>query len=82
MTKKALEMVAMTIKKANAQHLTCFVAFITSIALAIIFMLVACIAPAMMTNVTEVTCWISMALEAVSIGLGCIAYWIKRNALQ
>lgn len=81
MTKKALEMVAIAVKKANAQNLTCFVTFIATTALAIIFMLVACVMPAMITNVTEVTCWISMALEAISAGLGYVAYWIKRNAL-
>ena len=80
MGKKILEMVAITAKKANAQSLTCFVTFITAIALAVILMLVACIVPAMV-NTTEVTCWASMALEAISIGLGYIAYWIKRNAL-
>jgi hypothetical protein len=34
-----------------------------------------------MISVTEVICWIAMALEAASIGFGCIAYWVKRNAL-
>ena len=82
MAKKAIEMVAFSTKKANAQNLTCFIAFIAATALAIIFMLVACVVPAMITNVTEVTCWISMALEAVSAGLAYVAYWIKRNALQ
>ena len=80
MGKKILEMVAITAKKANAQSLTCFVTFITAIALAIVLMLVACIVPAMV-DTTEVTCWVSMALEAISIGLGYIAYWIKKNAL-
>jgi hypothetical protein len=44
-------------------------------------MLVACVLPAMITTVTEITCWISMGLEAMSIGLGCVAFWIRRNAL-
>lgn len=81
MAKKALEMVAMTIHKANAQHLTCFVAFITAIALSILLMLVACVMPAIIADVTEMTCWSSMVLEATSISLGWVAYWIKRNAL-
>ena len=81
MGKKILEMVAISAKKANAQSLTCFIAFITATALAVILMLVACVAPAMIADVTEVTCWVSMALEAISIGLGYIAYWIKKNAL-
>ena len=80
MGKKILEMVAISAKKANAQSLTCFITFITAIALAVVLMLVACIVPAMV-DTTEVTCWVSMALEAVSIGLGYVAYWIKRNAL-
>lgn len=79
--KKAIAYEAITAKKANAQSLTCFITFIATTALAITFMLVACVAPAMITNVTEVTCWISMALEAISAGLGYVAYWIKRNAL-
>ena len=78
--KKTIMYEAITAKKANAQSLTCFITFITAIALAIILMLVACIVPAMV-DTTEVTCWVSMALEAVSIGLGYIAYWIKQNAL-
>lgn len=81
MGKKILEMVAITAKKANAQSLTCFITFITAIALSVVLMLVACIVPAMIANVTEVTCWVSMALEATSIALGYVAYWIKRNAL-
>ena len=82
MIKKTVEMVAITIKKANAQNLTCFTAFIVSTALSVLLMIIACVMPAMIVNVTEVTCWASMVLEATSICLGCIAYWIKRNALQ
>ena len=80
--KKAIEYEAMTIKKANAQHLTCFIAFIASAALSIVLMLVACVMPAMITNVTEVTCWCSMVLEATSICLGWVSYWIYKNTLK
>lgn len=79
--KKAIAYEAITIKKAKAQHLTCFVAFITSAALSIVLMLVACVMPAMV-NVTEITCWSSMILEATSIGLGYISYWIYKNTLK
>ena len=81
MANKTLDMVAMTTTKANAQHFTCFITFIATGFLAIAMMLVACVLPAMVANVTETICWISMALEAVSIGLGVVAIWIKRNAL-
>lgn len=80
MAKKTIDMVAITPEKANAQNLTCFIAFVSTAALAIMLMLVACVLPAM-SSVTEKTCWFSMALEAMSIGFGYVAYWIKRNAL-
>jgi hypothetical protein len=73
-------MVAITPKKANAQSLTCFVTLIVTACLAAILMITAFILPTMLT-VTEIICWVSMALEAASIGLGAVAYWIKRNAL-
>lgn len=78
--KKNVDMVAIQTKKANAQNLTCFISFVAAAALAVILMVVACVLPAIVT-VTEVTCWISMALEAAAIGLGFVAYWIKTNAL-
>ena len=81
MAKKTFDMIALPPSKANAQHFTCFITFIATILLAVAMMLVACVLPAMISTVTETVCWISMGLEAVSIGLGCIAYWIKRNAL-
>ena len=81
MAKKTIDMVAITPNKANAQSLTCCITFIATALLAVALMLVACVIPAMISSVTEVICWISMGLEAVSIGLGCIAFWIKRNAL-
>lgn len=80
MSKKTIDAVAMPVAKANAQNLTCVIAFIVSASLSIVLMLVACVMPAMI-SVTEVICWIAMALEAASIGFGCIAYWVKRNAL-
>lgn len=80
MSKKTIDMVAITPQKANAQNLTCFVAFIASAVIAVILMLVACVLPALVTP-TAVICWISMALEAASIGLAYIAYWIKIKAL-
>ena len=80
MSKKNLDMVAIDVTKANAQNMTCFITFLATTVLAIALMLVACVLPAMVT-VTEIICWISMVLEALSIGLGCVAYWIKRNAL-
>lgn len=80
MSKKNIDMVALEVGKANAQNMTCFITFIATAVLAIAMMLVACVLPAMV-NVTEITCWISMALEAIAAGLGCVACWIKRNAL-
>lgn len=80
MSKKNIDMVAIEVTKANAQNMTCFITFVATTVLAIALMLVACVLPAKST-VTEITCWTSMLLEAISIGLGCIAYWIKRNAL-
>ena len=76
MTKKTIDMIAITTTKANAQNFTCFITF-----LAIAMILVACVLPAMVATVTETICWISMGLEAASIGLGFVAMWIKRNAL-
>ena len=81
MENKNINMVAIGTKKANAQNLTCFIAFITSVILAIIIMAAACIMPAVVTT-TEITCWISMTMEAVAIFLGFISYWIKANALS
>ena len=81
MSKKTIDMIAITPGKANAQNLTCCVTFISTALLSVALMLVACVLPAMITTVTEVICWVSMGLEAVSIALGCVAYWIKRNAL-
>ena len=72
-------MVAIETKKANAQNLTCFVTFIVAAVIAAILMIVACVLPAVV-SVTAIICWISMALEAVAIAIGIIAYWIKRNA--
>lgn len=80
MAKKDIDMVAITPKKANAQNMTCFIAFIATTAMAIFLMLTACVLPAI-TNVTAVICWSSMFLEAMSIGIGYLAFWIKRNAL-
>jgi hypothetical protein len=80
MSKKPIDMIAIDTKKANAQNMTCFVTFVASITLAIGLFLVACVLPAMV-DVTEIICWISMGLEAVAIGLGFVAYWIKKNAL-
>lgn len=80
MSKKTIDMVAITPEKANAQNLTCFIAFITATSISIFLMLIACVLPAMVVT-TEMICWTSMALEMVSIGLGYIAYWIKRNTL-
>lgn len=81
MSKKTIDMVAITPAKANAQNMTCFITFVTTGFLSVVLMLVACVLPAMITTVTEIICWISMGLEAVSIGLGYVAAWIKRNAL-
>lgn len=79
--KGMIDMVAMTPKRANAQTLTCFITFIATAFLSIALMLIACVIPAMIAEVTETICWISMGLEAASIVFGCVAYWIKRNAL-
>ena len=81
MGKKTIDMVAMNTKKANAQNLTCFIAFVAAAALAAIMFVVACIMPVFVTT-TEITCWVSMALEAAAICLGFVSYWIKVNALS
>ena len=81
MAKKTIDMIAIPPAKANAQNFTCFITFLATGFLAIAMMLVACVLPAMVVTVTETTCWISMGLEAASIGLGIVAVWIKRNAL-
>ena len=81
MSKKTIDMIAITQAKANAQNFTCFVTFIATGFLAIAMILVACVLPAMVETVTETICWISMGLEAASIGLGVVAIWIKKNAL-
>ena len=81
MAKKTIDMIAITTTKANAQNFTCFVTFLSTGFIAIVMMLVACVLPAMVTTVTETICWISMALEAISIGLGVVTIWIKKNAL-
>ena len=75
-----INMVAMPPKKANAQSLTCFVAFIATVLLSVTMMTAACVLPVLF-DVTAIICWISMALEAASAGLGLVAYWIKRNAM-
>lgn len=79
--KNVIDMVAITPRKANAQSLTCFITFLTTAFLSIVMMIVGCVLPAVATEITKVTCWISMGLEAGSLAFGIIAYWIKRNAL-
>lgn len=81
MAKKTIDMIAITPDKANAQNCTCFITFLATGFLAIAMMLVACVLPAMVTAVTEIICWVSMGLEAASIGLGVVAIWIKKHAL-
>lgn len=81
MNKRTIDAVALPVGKANAQHYTCFITFLATGLLAIATMLIACVLPAMVETVTETICWISMGLEAVSIGLGYIAAWIKNHAL-
>lgn len=80
MSKKNIDMVAIEVTKANAQNMTCFVTFVAAAFMSVILMLVACVIPAMV-NVTEIICWISMILEAISIALGYVAFWIHRHAL-
>lgn len=80
MCKESINMVAIETKKANAQNLTCFVAFIAATTLAVILMIVACSLP-VVTTVTQTTCWVSMAFEAAAICLGFISYWIKKHTL-
>jgi hypothetical protein len=80
MAKKNIDMVAIEPRKANAQNLTCFIALIVTATLAVICMIVACVLPAIIIT-TKTICWISMALEAIALGLGFVSYWIKKNAL-
>ena len=80
MAKKDIDMVAMTPQKANAQNLTCFVAFVVSVLIAIL-MLCTAIALPLIVSASAVICWVCMALEAASAGLGFVAYWIQCNAL-
>lgn len=79
--KGMIDMIAITPKRANAQTLTCFITFLTTALLSIGMVIVACVLPAVVTEITKATCWISMGLEAGSLVLGVIAYWIKCNAL-
>ena len=81
MSKKMIDMVAITTKKANAQNFTCFITCLVTGFLTITMMLAACVLPALVTEVTEVICWISMGLEAASLVFGIVTCWIKRNAL-
>ena len=77
---KVIDLVTLEAKKANAQSLTCFVSCIATAVIATIMMIAACALP-VLCNVTAIICWVSMALEAASAGLGFVAYWIWRNAL-
>ena len=79
--KEYIDLIAITPKKANAQNFTCFITFLVTSLLTIVTMIVACVLPAVASEVTETICWISMALEAISLVLGIVSYWIKRNAL-
>ena len=79
--KRPIDMVAITPKRANAQTLTCFITFLATAFLSVALMLIACVLPTMVEAVTEKICWISMSLEAASVIIGCVAYWIKKNAL-
>lgn len=81
MSKKMIDMVAITSKKANAQNFTCFITCLVTGFLTITMMLVACALPVLVTEVTKTICWISMGLEASSLVFGMITCWIKRNAL-
>lgn len=81
MSKRVIDMVAITTKKANAQQFCCFITFVTTSLLAIAAMLIGCVLPTMVENITEIHCWVSMGLEAISIALGCVAAWIKNHAL-
>lgn len=78
--KKSIDMVAIPVKKANAQSLTCFVAFVTSATLAVAAMMLACLLP-LVVEVTKMTCWICMLIMGAAIGLGYVAFWIKAKAL-
>ena len=80
MSKKELEMVAISPEKANAQSLTCFIAFVVMTALAVILMIAAFVLPIFAVT-TKIICWIAMGLEAIAFGFGCIANWINNNAL-
>lgn len=80
MSKKNIDMVAITPKKANAQNATCFATFIVSTVVAVFLIIFACAFPVIVPT-TEIVCWISMLLEAIAICLGYIAFWIHRNAL-
>ena len=80
MSKKNIDMVAITPKKANAQSLTCFITFIATVCLSTICMVTACLLPVWLEP-TKIICWVAMAFEAIAIVFGFIAYWIKRNAL-
>lgn len=81
MSKKMIDMVAITTKKANAQNFTCFITCLVTGFITITTMIVACTLPALVTEVTETICWVSMGLEATSLVFGITTCWIKRNAL-
>lgn len=77
---KEINMVAIQPKKANAQQLTCLIAFVATVLFAVLMMSTACVLPVVF-DATPVMCWVCMLLEAVSAGLGFVAYWVKCNAL-
>ena len=79
--KKDIDAVMIVTSKANAQNLTCFIAFIVAVVMAAMFMVAACILP-IIVDATKIICWVSMGLEAAAIGLGFVSYWIKKNALN
>ena len=78
--KDTVDMVAIQPKKANAQALTCLVAFVATVLFAVLMMATACLLPVFL-DASAVMCWVCMLLEAVSAGLGFVAYWVKYNAL-
>ncbi len=78
---KYLDMTAIPTSRARAQAMTCAFCYISFCVLAGAALAGAVILPIAVKVVTAATVWISMALEAASIGACFAARWIKQNAI-
>ena len=78
---KTIDFVGISRKQNDAQEAVCVCSFWGCCVLATALMATAIILP-VVKEATEITHWIGLVLEAFSIALAYIAYWIKRYAIQ